>query len=86
MNSRNCSKDNRRSNKKHLSTSTYSLAHNIYDTKSHVPELLKVFVNEIVCSSVKQNLILQTSATRPRSLMSLQFTLAVATDNYTALK
>ena len=71
-----------------LSTSTYPSTDDILDTKDHVPELLKFFVNEIVRSPVKQNSISQTifSATRPRSLMPLQFALAVATDNCIASK
>ena len=70
------------------STSTYPSTDNIRYIKNHVPELLEFFVNEIVHSPVKQNLISQTifSATRTRSLMPLQFALAVATDNRTASK
>ena len=70
------------------STRTYPSTDNILYTKNHVPELLDFFVNEIVHSPVKQNLISQTifSATRPRSLMPLQFALAVATDNRIASK
>ena len=70
------------------STSTYPSTDNIRYIKNHVPELLEFFVNEIVHSPVKQNLISQTifSATRTRSLMLLQFALAVATDNRIASK
>ena len=70
------------------SISTYPSTDDIRDTKNHVPELLEFPVNETVCSLVKQNSISQTifSATRPRSLTPLQFTLAVATDNYIASK
>ena len=69
-------------------TRTYPSTDNIRYIKNHVPELLEFFVNEIVHSPVKQNLISQTifSATRTRSLMPLQFALAVATDNRTASK
>ena len=70
------------------STSTYPSTDNIRYIKNHVPELLEFFVNEIVHSPVKQNLISQTifSTTRTRSLMPLQFALAVATDNRIASK
>ena len=70
------------------STSTYPSTDDIRDIKNHVPELLEFFVNEIVRSPVKQNAISQTifSATRPRSLTPLQFTLAVAIDFYIASK
>ena len=70
------------------STSTYPSTEYIRDTKNHAPELLEFFVNEIVCSPVKQNSISQTifSTTRPRNLMPLQFALAVATDNHIASK
>ena len=70
------------------STSTYPSTDNIRYIKNHVPELLEFFVNEIVHSPVKQNLISQTifSATRTRSLMPLQFALAAATDNRIASK
>ena len=70
------------------STSTYPLTDDIGDTKNHVPELLEFFVNEIVRSPVKQNSVSQTIflATRPRTLMPLQFALAVATDNHIASK
>ena len=40
-------------------TSTYQSTDKNHDTKNHAPELLKFFVNEIVCSPVKQNLISQ---------------------------
>ena len=39
------------------STSTYPSTDNIRYIKNHVPELLEFFVNEIVHSPVKQNLI-----------------------------
>ena len=70
------------------STSTYPSTDDIRDTKNHVLELLKFFVNEIFCSPVKQNSISQTifSASRPGSLMLLQFLSAVATDNHIASK
>ena len=70
------------------STSTYPSTEYICDTKNHVPELLEFFVNEIVRSPVKQNSIslIIFSATRPRSLITLQFALAVATDNGIASK
>ena len=69
-------------------TRTYPSTDNIRYIKNHVPELLEFFVNEIVHSPVKQNLISQTifSATRTSSLMLLQFALAVATDNRIASK
>ena len=69
-------------------TRTYPSTDNIRYIKNHVPELLEFFVNEIVHSPVKQNLISQTifSTTRTRSLMPLQFALAVATDNRIASK
>ena len=55
------------------STSTCPTTDDIGDTKDHVPEPLEFFVNEVVCSPVKQYSISQTifSATRPRSLMPL---------------
>ena len=70
------------------STSTYPSTDDIRDTENHVPELLEFFVNEMVRSPVKQNSISQTifSAIRPRSLMPLQFALAVVTDNRIASK
>ena len=43
------------------SSSTYPSRDDIRDTKNHVPELLKFFVNEIVRSPVKQNSISQTT-------------------------
>ena len=70
------------------STSTYASTNDIRDTKNHVPELLKLFVNEIASSTVKQNSVSQTifSATRQRCLMTLQLALAVATDNCIAFE
>ena len=70
------------------STNTYPSTDDIRNTENHVPELLKHFVNEMIRSPVKQNSIAQTifSATRPRSLMPLQFALAVAADNRIASK
>ena len=55
------------------STSTCPTTDDIGDTKDHVPEPLEFFVNEVVCSPVKQYSISQTifSATRPKSLMPL---------------
>ena len=69
-------------------TSTYPSTDDIRDTKNYVPELLEFFVNEIARSPVKQNSISQTifPATRPRSLLPLQFALAVATGNRIASK
>ena len=52
----------------------------------YIPELLKFCVNEIVRSPVKQNSISQTIflETQPRSLIPLQFALAVATERITS--
>ena len=70
------------------SISIYPSTDDVRDTINHVPELLEFFVNEIARSPVKKNSISQTifSATRPRSLMPLQFALAIATDNRVASK
>ena len=53
-----------------------------------VPHLLQVFINELVKSPVKQLSLSQAlfTATRPRSIMLLQYGLAVAVDNRLASK
>ena len=64
-------------------TNTYHSVDEILCTeKSHVPELPKVFMDELV-KPLKQISIAQAlfAATRPRSVMALQFGLAVSTDN-----
>ena len=54
----------------------------------HVPDLMELFVAEIIKSPLKQISISQVlfAASEARSLMSLQFGLAVATDNRLASK
>lgn len=54
----------------------------------HVPDLLKLFVAEVIKSPLKQISISQAlfAASKARSLMPLQFGLAVATDNRLASK
>nr|XP_047140552.1 uncharacterized protein LOC124815795 [Hydra vulgaris] len=64
---------------------------NVYPSKedilniegTHIPQLLKAFVNELVQAPLKQVSISQVlfSGTRPRSIMPLQFGLSVAVDN-----
>ncbi|XP_076800982.1 uncharacterized protein LOC143445626 [Clavelina lepadiformis] len=70
-------------------SSTYPSVEDILGTENpHVPELLKVFMNELVMAPVKQVTLSQAlfAATRTRSLMPLQFGLAIATDNHLSLK
>ena len=65
-------------------TNTYPSVDDILCSEnSHVPELLKVFVDELVKSPAKQTSLAQAlfAATHPRSVMPLQFGLAIATDN-----
>ena len=63
-------------------TNTYPSVDEILCTEnSHVPELLKVLMDALVKSPLKQISIAQAlfATTRPRSVMPLQFGLAVST-------
>ena len=57
-------------------------------TIDHLPGILKVFVSELITSSLKQMSISEDifSATRTRSVMPLQLGLAIAADNQLATK
>ena len=70
-------------------TNTYPSVDEILCTEnSHVPELLKVFMDELVKSPLRQISIAQAlfAATRPKSVMALQFGLALSTDNHFSSK
>ena len=60
----------------------------MFKLNNAVPHLLEVFLKEFVKSPIKQKPLSEAiySATRPRSLMPLQFGLAVAANNHLALK
>ena len=70
-------------------TDFYPTIHDIRNPNNdHVPDLLKLFVAEVIKSPLKQISISQAhfAASKARSLMPLQFGLAVATDNRLASK
>ena len=70
-------------------TNTYPSVDEILCTEnSHVHALLKVFMDELVKSPLRQISIAQAlfAATRSRSVMALQFGLAVSTDNHFSSK
>ena len=75
-------------NHEHI-TEYYPSIEDIQDTtKCHVPVLLKKFVDELIKHPLKQASVSQAifAGARPRSIMPLQFGLAVATDNRLASK
>ena len=53
-----------------------------------MPNLLKVFVSELIKLPLKQNSISEAifAATRPRTIMPIQLSLAVFADNEFAIK
>ena len=68
---------------------TYAVADDIMsEANNTVPHFLEVFLKELVKSPIKQKSSSEAicSATRPRSLMLLQFWLAIAVDNHLASK
>ena len=70
-------------------TSTYPSTDDVTSTENNcVPHLLQIVMNELVKSPLKQMSLSQAlfTATRPRSIMPLQFGLAVAVDNRLASK
>ena len=75
-------------NQKHQ-TDFYPTINNIRNSNNdHVPDLLKLFVAEVIKSPLKQVSISQAlfAVSKARSLMPLHFGLAVASDNRLALK
>ena len=72
-----------------ISVDSYPTLENITNGgHSHVPPLLKLFVDELIRNPLKQESISQSivSGTRPRVIMPLQFALAVTVDNRYASK
>ena len=67
---------------------TYPVVDDFSSGNDSVPHLLQVFINELAKSPVNQLSLSQAlfTATRPRSIMPLQFGLAVAVDNRLASK
>eukprot|EP00794_Sanderia_malayensis_P002755 gene2755-3185_t len=66
-----------------LETRTYPSMDDITMANNQIPNLLAVFIDELVRSPIKQMSISQAlvAATRPRTIMPLQFGLAVCADN-----
>ena len=64
-------------------STTYPTCDDIKSPMNHVPNLLKLFLNELFTSEIKQAVISHAivAATRPRTIMPLQFGLAISTDN-----